>query len=227
LEKSKVIEKLFEHIVVYSYLILPLLFLIYRPKPKDGMALAAYGIVIFTLLFFYWDVPREHLKLYQSIFTFFEYSFFALIFFLNVKNPSFRRFIIITSLAFYAFQVTHYYLTSSDDRIDSIPIGIESILIFIYIFLFFLEHLNNSKQRYLYTHHGFWISVALLVYLGGTFFINILGNTLTREEFIKYWYLNYIADTIKTLLFGVSIIVLSKRKDISQKPPTVPYLDIL
>ena len=228
MEKSKVIEKLFEHIVVYSYLILPLLYLLIRNKKRDGAILAVYGIVIYLLLFFYSEFPPEFRKVYHSIFTFFEYSFFALIFYFNLETPRYRKIIPALSIFFVIFQIIHFVLTSADSRIDSIPIGVESIIIFIYIFLFFLENLNNPGVGYIYNHHCFWISVGLLLYLGGSFFIYILGTTFSEEEFNKYWYLNYIADTIKTLLFAVSFIFLAKKphNDSNHKAASVPYLDM-
>jgi hypothetical protein len=129
---------------------------------------------------------------------------------------------------FYIFQIVHY-LASGAGRIDAIPIGVESILIFVYIFFFFLERMNTAKGSYIQSHYCFWISVGLLVYLGGSFFINILANSITDDEFAKYWFLNYVADTIKTLLFAVSFLFMnsSTNRDKSAKQTSVPYLDMI
>ena len=122
-----------------------------------------------------------------------------------------------------------YIFTFEKGKVDSISIGVESILVFIYIFLFFLENLNNPKEKYIYSHHCFWISVGILVYLGGSFFINILANIFNKEEFDKYWYLNFIADTIKTFLFAVALLFIAKESKNKQKTkaPNVPYLDLI
>ena len=75
----------------------------------------------------------------------------------------------------------------------------------------------------------FWISLGLLFYLGGSFFINILADSFTDEEWAKYWYLNYIADTVKTLFFAVAFIIYSSnsKKTIQSKSSSVPYLDMI
>lgn len=224
MEKSKYIEKLFQHIVIYSYLFLPLLFLLGKHKKRDSKIIALYGIVFFLLLFFFYDIPRDYRKLYNYLFTFLEYIFFASLYFNNIINKKIKVFIIALSLLFVLFQVFHY--TKTDNyRIDSIPIGVESILIFVYIFLFFLETLNQPNQGFIYLNHCFWVSVGILVYLGGSFFINILANTLSREEFDKYWYLNYVADTIKTLLFAVALILLAKKPNEKMTKTKIPFLD--
>jgi len=113
---------------------------------------------------------------------------------------------------------------------DSVPIGVESILIFIYIFIFFIENLNNPKHGFIYNHHCFWISVGILLYLGGSFFINILANVFSYQELEKYWFLSHLADTIKTILFSISFILLSKNhynKPLSQKSASLPNLDMI
>jgi hypothetical protein len=133
----------------------------------------------------------------------------------------------VLTILFLLFQVMHY-LFINNVRIDSIAIGVESILIFVYIFFFFMDNLNSPKDGFIYTNHTFWISVGLLIYLGGSFFINILANSLSKEEFERYWYLNYIADTVKTLFFATALIINNKKLDskIRSKPKTIPYLDL-
>jgi len=229
LEKSKVIEKLFEYIVTYSYLVLPLLFFITKTKRRDAKILAVYGIVFWLLLFVYHDIPKSIRKTaYQPVYTALEYLFFTALFYYNIENKRYRKLIIASSILFITFQVLYVFLFEKG-RVDSIPIGVESILIFVYIFLFFLENLKTPGGVYIYNNHCFWISVGLLFYLGGSFFINILANTFSDEEFKKYWYLNFVADTIKTILFAVAFIFLVKNADNkkNQKAENIPYLDLI
>ena len=191
--------------------------------------MAIYGIVFWLLLFFYPEIPKELRKVaYQPIYTSLEYLFFTALFYNNIQNIKYKKVIIILSALFFVFQVV-YILAIEKSRVDSISIGVESILVFIYISLFFLENLNNAKGEHIYSNHCFWISVGLLFYLGGSFFINILASSFSDEEFTKYFYLNYIADTIKTLLFAVAFIFLTKNSSskLSQKSSKVPYLDMI
>ena len=112
--------------------------------------------------------------------------------------------------------------------IDSIPIGIESILIFIYIILFFYQNFRNNYDQFIYDHHCFWLSIGIMIYLGGTFFFNILANYMQPKEVLPYWYLTHIADIIKNLFFCVAIIVYS-RGQLKEKlfhHSSVPYLDL-
>ncbi len=184
--------------------------------------MAIYGIAFFLFLKFWDDLPKG---LRSVSYTFLEYSVFALLFFLNIKGKKIRISILLLSLAFILFLISYYFLVKVK-RLDTIPVGIESILIFVYIFLFFYEHFNDTKAEYIYNHPCFWITVGLLIYLGGSFFINILANHLTNEEFADYWYLNYIADTLKNILFVVSMIIFSRRPNEKQTTKSIPYLDL-
>lgn len=179
-------------------------------------------MVFFLFLYFWNDLPKG---IRIVLYTFLEYSVFTLLFYLNIKNKKTRIAIVILSLAFNLFQII-YYLFVKVKHVDSIPIGIESILVFIYIFLFLYEHFNDTEAEYIYNHHCFWIAVGLLIYLGGSFFLNILVNFLSTEEYNKYWFLNYIADTLKNILFAVSIIIFSRKPNEISTPKSIPYLDL-
>ena len=226
--KSKVIEKLFIYIVTYSYLILPLIYLLSKSRRKESQLIGLYGVIFFLLLYFYFDIPKDFNQLYNSLFTFLEYTFFGSFLYLNLESKKFKKIILFCSAGFYVFPLIHYFAVYHS-RIDAIPIGIESILIFIYICLFFSERMKASRQEFIYNHPIFWISVGILVYLGGSFFINIMANTLPYEELQKYWYFNYVADTVKTCFFAIALIFysrVSKEKE-HNKQGSVPFLDMI
>lgn len=192
--------------------------------------MAIYGLVFWLLLFFYRDIPKEFIKIgYQPIYTSLEYLFFASLFYFNMESRKLRKLIIGLSFLFIIFQGV-YVIGFEKTRIDSISIGVESILIFVYISLFFFENLSNPiKGIGIYSNHCFWISLGLLFYLGGSFFINILASSFSDEEWSKYFYLNYIADTVKTLFFAIALIIQSNnaKKIVESKSSSIPYLDII
>lgn len=229
MEKSNIIEKLFHYIDTFTYLILPLLFLFLNAKRKIGYILAVYGIIFFALLFSFYALPvtSKTIKLYNTTYTFCEYTFFALLFYLNLKSKKSKIAIVILSISFYIFQILHF-LFIKNIRMDSIPIGIESIIILAFVVLFFLEILSNPESGYIYNHYCFWIAVGLLIFLSGNFFMNILAETLPRTELDKYWFINYITDAIKTVFFGISLYYYSQKVTLSKKERSaVPYLDMI
>ena len=190
--------------------------------------LALYGVLFFTLLFLYEnfeaDIPNNY---FQGVYTILEYSFFSYLFWINTHSKSFKKLIIIVSLLFFLYQF--FYITSVKfERLDSISIGIETILIFIYIFYFFYEFSKNTKEFFIYNHYGFWLAVGIMIYLGGSFFFYILINYLDENEVDKFANLTYVAEIIKNLLFAFSVYIykkhpLNKTRNHSKK---IPNLDM-
>ena len=189
---------------------------------------ALYGILFFALLFIY-QIFESHIpnNYFQGIYTLLEYSFFSYIFWVNTHNKTFKKLIIVVSILFSLYQF--FYITSVKfERLDSISIGIETILVFIYIFYFFYEFSKNTKDFFIYNHYGFWLAVGILIYLGGSFFFYILINYLDENEVAKFGRMTYVAEIIKNLLFAFSIYIYKKHplKQTSNHSKKIPNLDM-
>ena len=228
--KIQIIEKLFLHIVYFSYLILPLTFLFSKNRKKGfiPITIALYGIVFFLLLQLYQYLPRTTKTIYQSFYTYFEYFVFAFFFWSNIKSKKLKKFILISSVLFFVFQLV-YIFTTEVNRLDSIPISIETILLFVYIFFFFYEFSKSLNGSYIYNHYCFWISVGILIYLGGSFFFYILIDHLNREQITTFGNMTFVAEILKNFLFGFSLIIYSKNPTNNNniKHSNVPYLDMI
>jgi hypothetical protein len=138
-------------------------------------------------------------------------------------------FAVITSIAFIIFQI-YFVSTTALLRVDSIPIGIETILVFIYIFFFFYEFSKSAKDVFIYNHYTFWISVGILIYLGGSFFLNIFFNHLDKNEKVSFANVSYATEIIKNILFLVAVLVYKRFPTNNLQKQTrknIPNLDII
>ena len=232
MDKIQNIETISYNILTYTYLLPPILLLIFWNKlkhVKGGFWVPLYALLFFFLIFFEEQITTSKFstRFYYQFFTFLEYLFFTGIFWLVIKNRVIRITIVILSVAFSIFQIV-YFLTARFKRIDSIPIGIETILVLIYIFYFFYELLREPKGKHLPENYCFWFAIGILIYLSGSFFINILANVMDRQEIDNYWFLTYIADIIKNLFLAIGLIVMARQMTINQESlkKNVPYLDM-
>lgn len=132
---------------------------------------------------------------------------------------------IILSFLFLIFQV-FYFFYASFLKIDAVPIGIETILMFIYILFFFYEYFKAVEDKYIYNEPSFWCVIGILVYLGSSFFINILANHLSDQEVAKYSSLTNIAEIIKNILFAVAMIMYARQPKEAPHEKSIPYLDM-
>jgi hypothetical protein len=224
--KTKSIERLFLHILIYTYLLIPIFFFFLKIKKKEGLIFGLYGLVFFALLLLATYGILRTSYLYITIYTFLEYCFFTGMLLNSISIKKLRLIIFICSIFFISLQVI-FYLTSRPGM-DSIPVGIETVLIFIYIIFFFYQNFRNNYDQFIYDHHGFWLSIGMMIYLGGTFFFNLLANYIDPRDIDKYWFLTHIADIIKNLFFCIALIVYS-RTHLQEKlfhHSSVPYLDL-
>ncbi|MBK5269418.1 MAG: hypothetical protein JJE22_00260 [Bacteroidia bacterium] len=112
--------------------------------------------------------------------------------------------------------------------LDTIPIGIETILILTYIIYFFYEFSKDTRNLYIYNHYCFWIAVGILIYLGGSFFFFILFNQLSNDQIATFGNITYLAEIIKNILFSLSIFIYQRYtlENTKEKTSSLPYLDM-
>lgn len=100
---------------------------------------------------------------------------------------------------------------------------------FVYIFIFFYQYFKNSNVP-IFTNYSFWVVTGILIYLGSTFFFNILADEIAPEQIESIWDLTFFGDIIKNILIAVAIIIYVKyppRETPNQKSSSVPYLDMV
>jgi len=225
------LEKLFYYILTFTFLLIPLTIFFFRNRIKrsDSIAMGSYGVLFFLLLYAIDNsfVPSSYLKLYQTGYTLFEYSFFTYFLFTNITIKSLRKIIVSLSFLFLLFLIYNFFWENLL-KIDSIPVGIETILILIYISFFLYQNFHATTDVFIYNNSCFWLAIGILIYLGSTFFFNILVNHIEEEQIEKYWFLTYISDIIKNLLFCVSIIIYANttQKEKLHNHKHIPYLDL-
>ncbi len=142
------------------------------------------------------------------IFTFVEYSLLTFYIWHEVQNVSFKRIIKYSTLLFFFFFIGDIFLGSISD-FDSIPTAIESILIMIALLLLVYERiikLDNSINP------SIWISIGLLLFFSGTFFLFILSkNNFNNIEFSNtYGYIISAFNIVKNIFITIGLISVNQ-----------------
>ena len=206
------------------------LFIFKKAKSDYVFFVLLFYCILFFLFNKFFDSIAKHsslLKPYYFLYTFFEYFSFTLILFLKIKSKYFRRFIILLSIAFIFFQV-FYFFTFKLNTLDSVPVGIETISIFIFVFFYFNESFKEAKTTFLHTNYVFWIIIGIMIYMGGSFFFNILAEHLGRKQLDEYWSLTYLADIFKNIFITISIFIFARQhKKKTSSSHSIPYLDLI
>ncbi len=228
--KIQTIEKLFNYILLCSFLLLPILYLLGNSKKSRlAIVLAVYGLFFFFALFFYYDFPRNFRKVQQTLYTSLEFLVFSYAIIYHSQTKKLRNFIRLFTFGFIIFQVVHFFF-SKPQAMDSVPIGVETILIYIFAILFLRQYFKYNLSYNIYEYQSFWLIVGILLYLGGSFFFNILANELSTEQIKTYWHYTYLPEIIKNILF--SLVVLGypfkhRANTITKKSTDIPNLDMI
>ena len=220
-------------ILTFSYLVLPLFWVVFPTKRKipEVALLAIYGLIAFLYLYFD-EVPNSLKPLYAISFTTIEYLSFAVLMLLSVSSKRLKSFILILTSAFIVFQVA-FYFAGEVNRLDSIPVGIESILLFMIIFMFLYETFKDVGSNEMPKQPNVLLAAGILLYLGIAFFFFIIPEYLFATkidvpEIDRYWFVTYIAEFVKNLLFALAVIKFTRRSsdNFSAPPshPSIPHL---
>lgn len=153
---------------------------------------------------------KYHNKVYP-LFTFIESLFFAGIFYTIIKKRSLKKWIIVMTVVFSISLIVYYYynyiVLRSRPVLDSIPIGIETILVFVFTFFYFYEQMNDTTSLFIYSKPSFWAVLGVMLYLAGSFFIYIFANQISVKELGKYWIITNISSILKNIFFAIAVYV--------------------
>jgi len=220
LAKTKTIENLFNYLASYSHFLPILFFLFFFRKSSSRRIL--WIIVIYSLYNYLTDLGLIYLNhrptrvfLYSS-FTLFEFILFTSAIYLTILSKPFKLFIIGISTCFTIF-IFIYNLYVKVVGIDSIPIGMEAIIILIFSFYYLYEQMKDPENLFVYSRFSFWVVLGIMLYLAGCFFIYIYASRLEDKEVGKYWIFTNIFSILKNIFFTIAIFLNTSEKSNSGK----------
>jgi hypothetical protein len=206
---------------IYLELLPLLIFLIYlrQSRSETGILLiAAYSTIIFLINFvmLHWSkIPL----LYDS-FTLIECLFFCAFLHSQLKNKNSKKILRLSCAVFTVCYIafTIYTKSATDTSsiptnqvvMDSIPIGVETILLLSFSFYFLYERTKDTTTLFIYNTYQFWVILGIVLYLAGSFFIYIFCNYLSPSEVRKYWVVTNCFSILRSLFFVLAIIYNSK-----------------
>jgi hypothetical protein len=210
---TKTIENLFSYLSAGSDFLIVLLFFLYFKKVRIKRTLWTIFFYCFASLILNYigeQVPIKFEFIFYTAFTLVEYLIFSFFLWVCIANSFFKKAILYTSIIFIAFVIS-YLIIVKHQKIDSIAIGIETILILVYSFYYLYEQMNKTENLFIYNTFEFWVIFGMLIYLAGSFFIYIYANQLDPIFMRKYWFLTNIFYIVKNILFAIGIFTYIKK----------------
>ena len=223
-------------LAIYTDLLPVLLFLLLFSRIKNKRIV--WVLVLYLLFDFLanlsllYIIPLRFHNYIYPIFTLVESLFFAGFLYAIIKKQALRKLVVAITAVFSILLIAYYYYTyfflqiQSRPVLDSIPIGIETILIFVFSLFYFFEQMNDTTNLFIYSKPAFWAVLGILLYLSGSFFIYIFANQIDFKDLGKYWIITNISVLIRNIFFAVAIYIQanqskkkSSKKNYNLYPP--------
>lgn len=144
------------------------------------------------------------------MFTTVESVAFVSFLYVQIQSKSVKKVLFVLGLGLLAFNVFYPFFSSGVNQIDSVPIGVETIIVMIFSFYYLYERTNDTTTLYIYSTFPFWVVIGMVLYLSGSFFIYLFADSLTKLELHKYWIITNVLSIMKNIFFAIGIIVNSK-----------------
>lgn len=213
---TETIESLFIYIATYSPALPVVLFLIFSllfgqvSKNRILTLAIAYSTVEFLVNFTTFWVSAKFTRIMYSFFTAVEFTFFSYIFYLLIRDKFSRKVVVYLSIAFFVFWAS-YKILVRDKILDSIPIGVETILILLFCFRFLYEQMDKVEDGFIYNRFSFWIAAGIMLYLAGSFFCYLFANQVDVKTRNVFWMFQNIFATLKCIFISLSILVFQNQ----------------
>jgi hypothetical protein len=215
LAKTRTIENLFLILHYISEFLVVLSFLIFFKQlstDREVILLAIYALTDLILNFSsdYLHLTGNWYFYIWSTFTLVEYSVFTFILWKGIESVFFRRLILVTSSLFFVFIIIFNIVTNFKNY-DSVPMGIETILIFIYAVYYLYEQMNDVSTVFIYSKYKFWVVIGFLIYLAGSFFIFIFASGIKNASLLnQFWSFTNVFFAIMNVLFLIAFYLRVK-----------------
>jgi hypothetical protein len=156
--------------------------------------------IIFTYCVFYlilesisWFYALNKLQNHfiDNISIYVEIIMIGLFYFKVISNPIQKKIILsITTISVILILWSNLGTGRDFNRIDSFASSIGNIGLIAIALIFFFQLFNNLEVKNLFIYPHFWISIAVLIYFSGVFFVNVFAEYITfnkDESIIQYW----------------------------------------
>jgi uncharacterized membrane protein YgdD (TMEM256/DUF423 family) len=191
---------------------MPLTLFFFSKKKQGGLWYLAF--YLFYSMLTDLVLNKLSLKFFDSeiysyrLFTVIEFIVLSVYLFKELNSDNFKLYIKISSIVFGAF-VLFDLITGTLNEFDSIPTGVESILILSSSLLVLYERIIKNEE---YNVSSIWISVGLVLFFSGTFFLFILSESNFNDSAFSETYSFILASfkIISYILFSIGIALENK-----------------
>lgn len=150
-----------------------------------------------------------------NISTVIEFVIFYYLFYANLKAPVLKKLALYSIPLYVLMAAINQAFIQGFDRFHIYTMIIGSLLLIIYIFLYFYEAFSSMEPVYLFKEPMFWVAVGLFLFYLGDFTYNVtvpyfVKNRLFKEGMRLFRLINNNLIIFEYVCFSIAIITCSK-----------------
>lgn len=216
--------------LAYLTFLLPLIVFFFQPNRKKNqlswvvffyIAYCLMNEILMAVMSFYSideRFPNSQPAVY-AIFTIIEYCFFSFYLYQLLRNNIFKKFLIYSSCFFLLIAFYNLYTiisnTQANNLIDTIPVSTSALILIIFSILYLFEEIQSPKIGFIYENPAFWVTVGIMIYFSGTFFLFLQYSDLSISDKRNFWTINLICVILKNIFITVSFLLKPNKKSTS------------
>lgn len=163
-----------------------------------------------VLNYYLYIIRHNETYLFINLFSVIEFLFIYLFYIKILQRNFHKKLLSFISAAFivYCF-IDLFIIEDFTSTFASGPAAIEAIILLTFSILFLFEQVNDTFTIFIYSKKSFWIVVAIIIYLSGTFFLFIFAQkNMNDPEFAnQYLVMNSILYIIKNLIISIAFLI--------------------
>ncbi len=208
-----------QNIAFFSGLLPLAFFFIFQKNNKRGEIKVIFIYLLYSFLndvlaYYLHSITRlrPFIPILYDIFTTAELVFFCIFFLYTIKTKLGKKIIFLIISCFIIFSLADFFFLTQNKLFNSTTAGVESFIIISMCLYYFYDELKQVTTDLIYTTKNFWIIIAFLIFLSGTFFLYIYTENMVQDDSFKRQYsiINSSFLVLKNILFSIAMILKPK-----------------
>ena len=177
-------------------------------------------IVTELLAYYFFQIIKFPAYIIYDIFTIVEFGLFCLFFTYIINGARINKIVSLVFIVFIIFSVVDYFFLRKEGTFNSTILGVAAVFMISMCIYYFYYQLKKPDTFLIYNTQNFWIIIAFLIYLSGTFFLYLMAENMIEEKtFAKqYKMINSSFIILKNIFLFIAMLIKPEKKSTSVFP---------
>lgn len=208
--------------------------MIFKRKTKEKVV---HIIVYYVLFCVFYEITslllqnnpalRTFTPILFASYTIIEFFFFCWFYYLLFPaGEIIKKIVPYIFISFTLFAIIDFYIINQHLSFDSLVSGIEALIVIVLCGYYLFYQVSNTRDMMVYGTFNFWVIVAFLLFISGTFFLYIMTANMGKDPMFRYYYfiINLSFNILKNSFLCIAMVM--KSTPAIRREPSIPDIDL-